>query len=179
MVTIGLLALSITLLKSWFGPENCFGFIGLMGWMVLTLWIVAYATADPARRFFIGAAITGTILLVAIFLGPSTILGSVWNKGLWPTIRSFDPDPDLKYYLVHWLVFDLERVASDQFERGFSGWLSYRTSIGVSPENFNGFGNRDIQAILLIPFAIASLIGGLIVTLVRRRCNKSTESQAT
>ncbi len=161
MGMIALLGLSLALLKSWVGPKNAFGFLGLFGWMVLGLGIAWYSTTNSARRFFAGAGITGFLLLLAVFLAPLTIVGGLWNWVFFPVIRRSVSVSDLNYYQFHWYWVESNLKLSSHFDQGWSGWLEIRSSIGT--------GLPDFQAILLIPFATLAIVGGLIATFARRK----------
>jgi hypothetical protein len=93
MLAIGLSALALTLLRGWLGRINMFGFFGLMALMVLVALVVALITAGPIRRFFAGAAATGSVLWVAILIAPSAILDSYLNHLIIPVTRRIGPNP--------------------------------------------------------------------------------------
>jgi hypothetical protein len=171
MVTIGLLGTSLSVLKSWVGPTNFFGFLGLIGWMILNCWVAAYATSGSARRFFVGSGVTGTFLLIAVFLAPATIMGTSWERLIFPAIRSFGTFSNRNYYQYQWYWVGSNLRLNAHFDQGFWGWLQIRTTIGL--------GSPDIQVLLLIPQAILTFLGGAIATFARRTTNRPTESLAT
>jgi hypothetical protein len=171
MVTIGLLCLSLSFLSSWIGPKNRFAFLGLMAWMVVDFWIAWYATSGWPRRFFGGAAITGFLLWIVVFLAPSWTLKHSWDYLVIPVARRLFTPGTLMGYEYEWRLSGLNLNIDRYFDRGYRGWFQLRTTIGL--------GFPDIQLILLIPQGCLTVIGGLVATIFRRKPAPTALSSAT
>jgi hypothetical protein len=163
MLTVGLSALALTLLPSWLGPANRFGFLGLMALMILVTLITGLATTGPIRRFFAGAAATGAVLWVAILIAPSTILDFCLVHLILPVDRriNLNAGQGLTRLELMSLWAELGENRLDRNGTGPAAWVLRRTWIYR--------GSSELQALLLIPPAFLATVGGLIAASRRPR----------
>jgi hypothetical protein len=167
MTAIGLSSLALVLLRGWLGPENWFGFLGLLGFVVLVAWIGWLVAAGALRRFFAGFGFVGPALWIAVLIWPEPILDFCGDQLITRAMRWFKPEPNRATTDLELTFFEKQLFAKLNIKLSRLSENPPKTWFGEWGEFYAGC--PDVQAWLLIPPAALATLGGLIGVAIRPR----------